>query len=107
MNTHSPKMTNSHVVDVDRPRTGPRGERRGVSTLNRAGGPRPAPYQEKQRVERSHQTTSLASFGGQHCQTIGTSTTDISDEQDNQQRLNDFNAELERVCYGVQAGREW
>ena len=46
-------------------------------------------------------------YGGQHRSSIGTSTADKSDRQTDLEALENFNRELERLCFGVEAGREW
>jgi alkylation response protein AidB-like acyl-CoA dehydrogenase len=49
----------------------------------------------------------LVEQGGQYAPSIGTSTRDISDQQDQQERLADFEAALEQARFGTVAGREW
>ena len=62
---------------------------------------------QSDRRPRPPRDPSADHAGGQHCSSIGTSTTDPTDEQDNAERLADFNAAWEAIRFGVVSGREW
>lgn len=58
------------------------------------------PTDDKVRFIRHtrHTTEDLRRFGGLHAPPIGTSTRDITDAQDMEERLQDFNEAFERYC---------
>lgn len=60
-----------------------------------------------QTIHTLHATDDLRHFGGKYRPPIGTSTRDITDRQRDAEALADFEAELERVRFGVVSGREW
>jgi hypothetical protein len=63
------------------------------------------PLRTKRTVEHGNRNT--IPFGGQHRSPQGVSTKDKTDEQDNHERLADFNAALELAKFGTLADRAW
>lgn len=96
MSMHSNQTRKSDVVGYTRPRNRPRGDGwRGRPYYIGADHVHPlAIDQEENRPRRP--TTSLADYGGKYRPAIGVSTRDVTDAEDMQERLADFNRELER-----------
>ena len=103
MNTRFQNQHIKGVGDDDRPRNRPRVEGGGGGVPNGDRPPTPSPTTNI----GTNRPRPIAHVGGQHQAAIGTSTTDKSDRQSDLEALENFNRELERVCFGQVAGREW